>query len=80
MNLCCGHQVQEAVHGVTLDECRAALQSHSWSVAEAINHLKVPLIHQPFITQLALKQVSTWQHALITTLIFKCKLTYNINK
>ncbi|XP_075903529.1 activated CDC42 kinase 1 isoform X2 [Nelusetta ayraudi] len=34
-------RVQEAVHGVTLDECRAALQSHSWSVAEAINHLKV---------------------------------------
>lgn len=46
--LCPGHQVQEAVHGVTLDECRAALNSHSWSVAEAINHLKVLLIHPPF--------------------------------
>lgn len=48
IHMCPGHQVQEAVHGVTLDECRAALQSHSWSVAEAINHLKVLLTHQPF--------------------------------
>ncbi|XP_068199727.1 activated CDC42 kinase 1 isoform X2 [Antennarius striatus] len=34
-------QVQGAVHGVTLDECEAALQSHSWSVPQAVNHLKV---------------------------------------
>lgn len=34
-------QVQGAVHGVTLEECQAALQSHNWSVPQAINHLKV---------------------------------------
>uniref|UniRef100_A0A674P9Z5 Activated CDC42 kinase 1 n=1 Tax=Takifugu rubripes TaxID=31033 RepID=A0A674P9Z5_TAKRU len=33
--------VQRAVHGVTLEECRAALQTHSWSVPQAVNHLKV---------------------------------------
>ncbi|XP_041670531.1 activated CDC42 kinase 1 isoform X2 [Cheilinus undulatus] len=34
-------QVQGAVHGVTLEECQAALQSHGWSVPQAVNHLKV---------------------------------------
>ncbi|CAJ1081620.1 activated CDC42 kinase 1 isoform X1 [Xyrichtys novacula] len=34
-------QVQGAVHGVTLEECQTALQSHDWSVPQAINHLKV---------------------------------------
>ncbi|XP_040022876.2 activated CDC42 kinase 1 isoform X2 [Gasterosteus aculeatus] len=34
-------QVQGAVHGVTLEECQAALQSHNWSISHAINHLKV---------------------------------------
>nr|CBN82170.1 Activated CDC42 kinase 1 [Dicentrarchus labrax] len=34
-------QVQGAVHGVTLEECQAALQGHNWSIPQAINHLKV---------------------------------------
>uniref|UniRef100_A0AAQ5XTP3 Non-specific protein-tyrosine kinase n=1 Tax=Amphiprion ocellaris TaxID=80972 RepID=A0AAQ5XTP3_AMPOC len=34
-------QVQGAVHGVTMEECQAALRSHSWSIPQAINHLKV---------------------------------------
>ncbi|XP_024136388.1 activated CDC42 kinase 1 [Oryzias melastigma] len=34
-------QVQGAVHGVTTEECRAALLSHGWSVQPAINYLKV---------------------------------------
>uniref|UniRef100_UPI0037E82E37 activated CDC42 kinase 1 isoform X2 n=1 Tax=Semicossyphus pulcher TaxID=241346 RepID=UPI0037E82E37 len=34
-------QVQGAVHGVTLEECQAALQSHNWSIPQAVNHLKV---------------------------------------
>ncbi|KAK9527504.1 hypothetical protein VZT92_014061 [Zoarces viviparus] len=34
-------QVHGAVHGVTLEECQAALQSHHWSILQAINHLKV---------------------------------------
>ncbi|XP_030625167.1 activated CDC42 kinase 1 [Chanos chanos] len=34
-------QVQEAVHGVTVEECQTALQSHSWNVPEAVNYLKV---------------------------------------
>ncbi|KAM3860368.1 activated CDC42 kinase 1 [Diretmus argenteus] len=34
-------QVQGAVHGVTMEECQAALQSHNWSIPEAIHHLKV---------------------------------------
>ncbi|KAA8580561.1 hypothetical protein FQN60_013519, partial [Etheostoma spectabile] len=34
-------QVQGSVHGVTLEECQAALQSHNWSVPQAIDHLKV---------------------------------------
>uniref|UniRef100_A0A3Q3LVT7 Activated CDC42 kinase 1 n=1 Tax=Mastacembelus armatus TaxID=205130 RepID=A0A3Q3LVT7_9TELE len=33
--------VQGAVHGVTLEECQAALQSHNWSIPQAIKHLKV---------------------------------------
>ncbi|KAM4533377.1 activated CDC42 kinase 1 isoform 3-T4 [Odontesthes bonariensis] len=34
-------QVQEAVHGVTMEECKTALQSHNWSVPQAVNYLKV---------------------------------------
>ncbi|XP_017574727.1 activated CDC42 kinase 1 isoform X1 [Pygocentrus nattereri] len=34
-------QVQEAVHGVTVEECQAALQSHSWNIQEAVQYLKV---------------------------------------
>ncbi|XP_066523157.1 activated CDC42 kinase 1 isoform X2 [Hoplias malabaricus] len=34
-------QVQETVHGVTVEECQAALQSHSWNIQEAVKYLKV---------------------------------------
>uniref|UniRef100_H3D7Y9 Activated CDC42 kinase 1 n=1 Tax=Tetraodon nigroviridis TaxID=99883 RepID=H3D7Y9_TETNG len=34
-------RVHRAVHGVTLQECRAALQTHSWSIPQAVSHLKV---------------------------------------
>ncbi|XP_076868267.1 LOW QUALITY PROTEIN: activated CDC42 kinase 1 [Brachyhypopomus gauderio] len=34
-------EVQEAVHGVTVEECQAALQSHSWKVQDAVHYLKV---------------------------------------
>lgn len=34
-------QVQEMVHGVTTEECQAALQNHGWSVQKAIQYLKV---------------------------------------
>ncbi|CAG5897067.1 unnamed protein product [Menidia menidia] len=34
-------QVQEAVHGVTLEECQAALQNHNWNVQKAVQYLKV---------------------------------------
>ncbi|XP_064194904.1 activated CDC42 kinase 1 isoform X2 [Anguilla rostrata] len=33
--------VQEAVHGVTIEECQAALQNHSWNVQRAVYYLKV---------------------------------------
>ncbi|XP_036939133.1 tyrosine kinase, non-receptor, 2b isoform X9 [Acanthopagrus latus] len=33
--------VQEAVHGVTLEECQAALQNHNWNVQKAVHYLKV---------------------------------------
>lgn len=33
--------MQEAVHGVTLEECQAALQNHSWNVQKAMHYLKV---------------------------------------
>ncbi|XP_054888669.1 tyrosine kinase, non-receptor, 2b [Poeciliopsis prolifica] len=33
--------VQEAVHGVTIAECQAALQSNSWDVQKAVHYLKV---------------------------------------
>ncbi|XP_035383722.1 tyrosine kinase, non-receptor, 2b isoform X2 [Electrophorus electricus] len=33
--------VQEAVHGVTTEECREALHNHSWNVQKAVHHLKV---------------------------------------
>ncbi|XP_024861265.1 activated CDC42 kinase 1 isoform X2 [Kryptolebias marmoratus] len=34
-------QVQGAVHGVTIEECKATLQSHNWSIPQAVNYLKV---------------------------------------
>lgn len=34
-------QVQEAVHGVTMEECQKALQNHSWNVQKAVHYLKV---------------------------------------
>ncbi|XP_041949108.1 tyrosine kinase, non-receptor, 2b isoform X1 [Alosa sapidissima] len=34
-------QVQEAVHGVTIEECQTALQNHGWSVQKAVHYLKV---------------------------------------
>ncbi|KAF0028467.1 hypothetical protein F2P81_019554 [Scophthalmus maximus] len=34
-------QVQGSVHGVTLEECKAALQCHNWRIPQAINYLKV---------------------------------------
>ncbi|XP_015685783.1 activated CDC42 kinase 1-like, partial [Protobothrops mucrosquamatus] len=34
-------QVQETVHGVTTEECQAALQNHSWNVQKAVQYLKV---------------------------------------
>ncbi|KAL8188267.1 UNVERIFIED_CONTAM: hypothetical protein K2H54_064402 [Gekko kuhli] len=33
--------VQETVHGVTTEECQAALQNHGWNVQRAIQYLKV---------------------------------------
>ncbi|XP_031720960.1 activated CDC42 kinase 1 isoform X2 [Anarrhichthys ocellatus] len=33
--------VQDAVHGVTIEECQAALQNHNWNVQKAVHHLKV---------------------------------------
>uniref|UniRef100_A0A672YQU0 Activated CDC42 kinase 1 n=1 Tax=Sphaeramia orbicularis TaxID=375764 RepID=A0A672YQU0_9TELE len=33
--------VQEAVHGVTIEECQAALQNHNWNVQKAVHYLKV---------------------------------------
>ncbi|XP_072297212.1 tyrosine kinase, non-receptor, 2b isoform X3 [Eucyclogobius newberryi] len=33
--------VQEAVHGVTTEECQAALENHSWNVQKAVQYLKV---------------------------------------
>lgn len=33
--------VQEAVHGVTIEECQAALHNHSWNVQKAVHYLKV---------------------------------------
>lgn len=33
--------VQEAVHGVTIEECLTALQNHSWNVQKAVHYLKV---------------------------------------
>ncbi|XP_056155275.1 activated CDC42 kinase 1 [Lampris incognitus] len=34
-------QVQGSVHGVTVEECMSALQSHNWSVSQAVRFLKV---------------------------------------
>ncbi|XP_034743837.1 tyrosine kinase, non-receptor, 2b isoform X1 [Etheostoma cragini] len=33
--------VQEAVHGVTIEESQAALQNHNWNVQKAVHYLKV---------------------------------------
>lgn len=34
-------QVQEAVHGVTVEESQTALQAHGWNAQEAVKYLKV---------------------------------------
>uniref|UniRef100_A0A672SZN0 Activated CDC42 kinase 1 n=1 Tax=Sinocyclocheilus grahami TaxID=75366 RepID=A0A672SZN0_SINGR len=34
-------QVQEAVHGVTVEECQTVLQAHGWNAQEAVKYLKV---------------------------------------
>ncbi|XP_017309078.1 activated CDC42 kinase 1 isoform X1 [Ictalurus punctatus] len=34
-------QVEEAVHGVTVEECQTALESHGWNIQKAIEYLKV---------------------------------------
>lgn len=36
--------MQEAVHGVTIEECQVALQNHSWNVQKAVHYLKVTAI------------------------------------
>uniref|UniRef100_A0A3Q2VDH9 Activated CDC42 kinase 1 n=1 Tax=Haplochromis burtoni TaxID=8153 RepID=A0A3Q2VDH9_HAPBU len=41
LQCCCVSQVQEAVHGVTMEECQAALQNHNWNVQQAVHYLKV---------------------------------------
>ncbi|XP_051943567.1 tyrosine kinase, non-receptor, 2b isoform X2 [Hippocampus zosterae] len=33
--------VQEAVHGVTIEECQTALQNHNWNIEKAVHYLKV---------------------------------------
>ncbi|XP_041697479.1 activated CDC42 kinase 1 isoform X1 [Coregonus clupeaformis] len=33
--------VQEAVHGVTIEDCQTALQNHNWDVQKAVHYLKV---------------------------------------
>uniref|UniRef100_A0A670ZMS9 Activated CDC42 kinase 1 n=2 Tax=Pseudonaja textilis TaxID=8673 RepID=A0A670ZMS9_PSETE len=33
--------VQDTVHGVTTEECKAALQNHNWNVQKAVQYLKV---------------------------------------
>ncbi|XP_064796846.1 activated CDC42 kinase 1-like isoform X1 [Oncorhynchus masou masou] len=33
--------LQEAVHGVTIEECQTALQNHNWNVQKAVHYLKV---------------------------------------
>ena len=38
----CVSQVQQAVHGVTVEECQTALQNQGWSVLQAEHYLKVP--------------------------------------
>ncbi len=40
----CPVKVQEAVHGVTIEECQTALQNHSWNVQKAVHYLKVTVI------------------------------------
>ncbi|KAK6302289.1 hypothetical protein J4Q44_G00266440 [Coregonus suidteri] len=34
-------KVQEAVHGVTIEECQTALRNHDWDVQKAVHYLKV---------------------------------------
>lgn len=41
-------QVQEAVHGVTTEECQAALQNHNWNVQKAVHYLKVSYLRVAF--------------------------------
>lgn len=56
-------QVQEAVHGVTLEECQAALQNHSWNVQKAVNYLKVRHTHtHPPVPRLAHKVKAKQSH------------------
>uniref|UniRef100_A0A8D0GZB9 Mig-6 domain-containing protein n=1 Tax=Sphenodon punctatus TaxID=8508 RepID=A0A8D0GZB9_SPHPU len=38
---CVFPQVQDTVHGVTTEECQAALQNHAWNIHRAVQYLKV---------------------------------------
>lgn len=49
-------QLQAMVHGVTTEECQAALQSHSWSVQRAAQYLKVPYL----LPALAFRDPEDW--------------------
>lgn len=72
-------QVQRAVHGVTLEECRAALQTHSWSVPQAVNHLKVSApLHALTLKRSASLSARHHVHKVKTVaLIFQMQLTFS---
>ncbi|KAF7660199.1 hypothetical protein LDENG_00286060 [Lucifuga dentata] len=56
-------QVHGSVHGVTLDECRAALQSHNWNISQAVQHLKVEQLFR----------LGLWSRAECEDLLQRCQ-------
>ncbi|KAM6948603.1 activated CDC42 kinase 1-like [Aplochiton taeniatus] len=56
--------VQEAVHGVTIEECQTTLQNHSWNIQKAVHYLKVEQLFclgvQPRSECLKLLELCDW--------------------
>lgn len=78
---CVVTQVQEAVHGVTIEECRAALQNHNWSVQKAVHYLKVrAFITTPYTAASHRKPNQVQYSPLVGSTTSWCHMNNMVNK
>ncbi|CAL8312938.1 unnamed protein product [Merluccius merluccius] len=83
---------QEAVHGVTAEECQASLLDHGWSVSLAVQHLKVEQLFRLGLRSrsecVEVLEQSQWHLEEASTIILDthtlqgssiCKLAYGVH-